>query len=420
MNLLKTSFYTSIGTAVTFVCGFIVAKVVAVKIGPAGIAMVGQFQNTTAILTMLGSGAINMGVVKYLSQNNGDTKEQQSILSNSFSVIMFCSLTVSGFTMVACRWLSLLAFHTTDYWIVYFLFGLCLTVITLNAFSTSVFNGLQEIRKLTISNVFLSVVGVLFTVLFAYLLEVKGVLLAANATALVVLGLNLFLFRKTALKFPQVLFKSWNKPIIKKLLVFSLMSFVSSLISPLAQLAIRNKIILDFSITEAGYWQGVTKISDYYLSFITTVLGVYFLPKLSEIQHQGELKREIWRGYQVTIPVVAVMAFLIWIFRCSIILILFSKEFLPMNSLFTFQLVGDVIKIASWLLAFLMVAKAMARTFIITEIVFTVLYVLLSFGFINKFGIVGATYAFALNYSLYFIYMIFIFRKFLKTNHADG
>ncbi|RYE04851.1 MAG: hypothetical protein EOP51_34985, partial [Sphingobacteriales bacterium] len=123
LNLLKTSFYTSIGTAVTFICGFIVAKVVAVKIGPSGIAMVGQFQNTTSILAMLGAGAINMGVVKYLSQSKGDGAEQQKIFSNSLAIVLVCSLVVSGFTMVASGWLSMQAFHTKEYWLVYFVFG---------------------------------------------------------------------------------------------------------------------------------------------------------------------------------------------------------------------------------------------------------------------------------------------------------
>lgn len=413
MNLLKTSFYTSISTAVTFICGFIVAKVVAVKIGPSGIAMVGQFQNTMAILTMLGSGAINMGVVKYLSQCKGDTEEQQKIISNSLSIIVLCSIAVSAFTMIACRWLSVQAFHSTDYWLMYFVFGLCLSFATLNAVSTSVFNGLQEIKKLTVSNIFFSVSGILFTVGFAYLWGVKGVLLATNATAISVLGLNLFLFKKVPFLKPKILFKNWDKSILKRLFVFSLMSFVSSLVLPLMQLLVRNKIIISFSITDAGYWQGVTKISDYYLTFITTVLSVYFLPKLSELQERHELRKEIFRGYKIILPIVATLALLIWIFRHYVILILFSREFLPMEPLFKFQLLGDVIKIASWLLGFLMWAKAMLKTYLITEIFFTITFVLLSYFFINHYGLIGATYAFAINYFLYFITMVFVMRRFI-------
>lgn len=41
-----------------------------------------------------------------------------------------------------------------------------------------------------------------------------------------------------------------------------------------------------------------------------------------------------------------------------------------MKPLFTWQIIGDVFKIASWLLAYIMVAKNLTHMFIITEIIF--------------------------------------------------
>ncbi len=60
MNLIKTSFYTSISTAITFLSGFIIVKFVAVKIGPTGIALVGQFQNSTTIFTLIATAAVTI------------------------------------------------------------------------------------------------------------------------------------------------------------------------------------------------------------------------------------------------------------------------------------------------------------------------------------------------------------------------
>ena len=94
-----------------------------------------------------------------------------------------------------------------------------------------------------------------------------------------------------------------------------------------------------------------------------------------------------------------------------IIHILFTSEFLPMKPLFTFQLLGDFFKIGSWLLAFLMIAKSMTRTFIITESIFAISYVLLSYLFMNHFGIIGATYSFCINYGAYWIMMWLIMKK---------
>jgi PST family polysaccharide transporter len=63
-----------------------------------------------------------------------------------------------------------------------------------------------------------------------------------------------------------------------------------------------------------------------------------------------------------------------------------------MKPLFTFQLLGDFFKIGSWLLGYLMIAKAMAKAFIATEIIFAASYVVLSYYFMDHYGIIGATF----------------------------
>jgi PST family polysaccharide transporter len=89
---------------------------------------------------------------------------------------------------------------------------------------------------------------------------------------------------------------------------------------------------------------------------ITTSLGVYYLPRLSEIQDNNELKKEIFHGYKIIIPIVLMMSLMIFLLKEYIVLIAFSDKFMPMMELFKWQLIGDVIKIASWLLAYLMLA----------------------------------------------------------------
>jgi PST family polysaccharide transporter len=74
-------------------------------------------------------------------------------------------------------------------------------------------------------------------------------------------------------------------------------------------------------------------------------------------------------------------------------------------------LLGDFFKIGSWLLTYIMIAKALTKTYIITDIIFAISYVALSYYFINQFGIIGATYSFCINYGLYWILMGILMRK---------
>ncbi|MCV5682737.1 O-antigen flippase, partial [Escherichia coli] len=74
-----------------------------------------------------------------------------------------------------------------------------------------------------------------------------------------------------------------------------------------------------------------------------------------------ELRKEILQGYKILLPIVIVCGLIIYLLRDFIIYLLFSDSFTPMKPLFTWQIIGDVFKIASWLLAYVMLAKAMTR-----------------------------------------------------------
>lgn len=410
MNLIKTSFYTSISTALSFVSGFIVVKVVAVKIGPKGIAFVGQFQNTTAILTMLATAAITTGVVKYLAEHKSDPVKRMQIINTAFLIVFFSSIIISIIVMSTSSYLSEAAFKSRDFWLVYFLFGLFIALISFNALFSAILNGLKEIRKYTLINICNSLIGVSVTVLGAYLFGLLGVLISSTATAIIIFIINIIIFKKLGISWKPD-FRLFDKKVVKMLSAFSLMAVVSGFVVPAMQILVRDRIMLQFSATEAGYWQAVTKISDYYLGFITSVLAVYYMPRLSEIDNKSELQHEIIKGYKLILPIVGIIAVLIWICKGIIIHAIFTPAFLPMKPLFTYQLIGDFFKIGSWLLAYLMIAKAMTKTFIITEILFSASYVALSYYFISQYGIIGASYSFCINYGIYWIVMAGIMKN---------
>lgn len=412
MKLIRTSLYTSVSTAVTFISGFIVTKVVAVKIGPVGVTYVGQYQNTIAILAMLSTLAITTGVVKYLAEYRDQDQKKQKIISTAVIIILLSSLAVSLFVFSARDFLSRQAFKDNSFADVFLLYAFFICIMAVNSLVSAVFNGLKEIRYLTIVNIIGSLTGIFFTVFFAYKFGVKGVLIANNFTALFVFIANMVILKKQQYFNFKPSIAKWNNTTAKLLLGFTILGIVSGLVMPTSQILIRSHIITTFSANEAGWWQAVTKISDYYLAFITTVLGIYYLPRLSEIVVKSELKQEIIKGYKIILPVVGVMALTIWLCRVWVVHILFSKEFLPMIPLFTFQLLGDFFKIGSWLLGYLLIAKANIKLVIVTEILFALSLVLLSYFFIGKFGIIGTTYAFCINYALHWIAMVILTRKY--------
>ncbi len=147
---------------------------------------------------------------------------------------------------------------------------------------------------------------------------------------------------------------------------------------------------------------------------VTTTLGVYYLPRLSELTELSDLRREIVQGCRIILPVAVVCALGIYTFRDFIITLLFSQDFAPMAQPFARQVVGDTLKIANWILSYLMLGKAMTGLFIVSEITFAALFVFLTTQFVAAFGLEGAAMAHAANYLVYGITMAILIPRGLR------
>ena len=410
MTLIKTSVLTGISTVIKLVSAFVINKVIAIYIGPSGLAIVGQLQSFTSIITTFSNGAISSGIVKYTAEYQ-TIEQKQKIFSSSIVISLICSLIISIFIFGFSDYLSELILKDIQYSSVFIVFGATIFLFALNMVLISILNGQKEIKKYVLVNIAGSIFSLVVTSILLTQLNLMGALYAMVLNQSVMFFVTLAFVIKSSWFKLEYIKQGFDKESLSKLSKYSLMAIVSALTVPVSHLIIREYIGENLGWDSAGYWQGIWYISTMYLMLVTTTLGVYYLPRLSEIQDNKELRKEIFSGYKIIMPIVILASLIIFLLKEYVILIAFSKDFMPMMVLFAWQLIGDVIKIASWLLAYLMLAKAMTKVFIYTEVLFSALFVGLSLLFVDKFGLVGITYAYALNYFLYLVTMIFIFRK---------
>lgn len=413
MNLVKTSLLSFIATAVKVLSGLVINKALAVYVGPAGLAIVGQFQNFLQIALTLAQGALNSGVTKYVAEYSKEDEKFPGILSTSLRISFYCSLTVSVVILGLSPWLSSWLMKSNEYTYVFVLLAITLSLFVLNNLLLSILNGLKEIKTFILINIIQSVYALVFTSLLIVFLGTHGALIALATNQSVILFVVLLKLKNhPAIKIDN--FKlAFDPTLARKLFSFVAMGLVSLICTPVTLLLIRNLIGEKIGWDEAGYWQAIWYISSTYLMVVTTALGIYFLPTLSELKSKKDLQGELFRGYLLIIPTVAAMGIVIFFLRDFIISLLFTENFSAMRELFKWQLIGDVFKIASWLLSYLLLAKAQTKKFIMAEIFFSVLFTTLSFTFLTQFGLIGVTYSYALSYAVYLGVMLFAVRPLL-------
>jgi PST family polysaccharide transporter len=408
VTLIKTSILSFIATAIKMVAALVINKAVAVYIGPAGLALIGQFQNFTQLVMTAAQGAINGGVTKYTAEYGKDDLRIPALFSTASKISLVSSVVVGTGIILFSKIASLEFLKTEEYSYIFVIFGFTIILFVVNGLLLSILNGLKEIKTWVIINIIQSIYSLIFTALLIVFLGLDGALIALVTNQSVIFLIVLWMLRKHKIIKLENFKGAFDKPEAKNLAGFSVMALTSAATIPVSHMIVRNYLGENLSWDQAGYWQAMWYISTMYLMVVTTTLSIYYLPRLSEITDKSELRKELWQGYKIIMPIVIAMSVTIFFLKDFIIWLLFTKEFEPMRELFLWQLVGDVVKLAAWLIAYLMLAKAMTKTFVSTEIVFSVSFVLLSIGLVDHFGLVGMSYAFAVNYSLYLVVMIWV------------
>ena len=409
-DIVRVFSFTSISTLVKMLTGFVSVKVVASIIGPAGVALVGQLNNFASIAMSLSSGGINNGITKYISDFKNDEGKVRTYLSTALSITVICSLCVGVAMILLNRLLSKLILQTNDYWYVFLIFGVTILLYALNLMLLSVVNGFKDFKKYVKINIANSIVGLCFTLAFVLTLGLPGALVSAVTYQSVMMFITLWMIRKSSWATWSNFKERLNKLASKQYFKYTLMTLTTAAMVPISQLVLRSYVISEISPVEAGWWEAMNRLSNMYLMIITSSFTVYYMPRLSELSDKIELRREIFKAYKVILPILILGITVVYLFRHLIIRILFTPEFLPMENLFIWQLIGDLFKICAWLLSFIMVAKAMTKEYITTEVIFAISYIVLSFIFMHLKGVVGITQAYLLNYIIYLLCMVGLFK----------
>ncbi|EKD71799.1 MAG: hypothetical protein ACD_46C00094G0001 [uncultured bacterium] len=412
MNLLTTSVLNGVAVLIKTITMFVLNKILAVYLGPTGYAAIGQFQNFIQMVTTFAGSAINTAVVKYTAEYHEDESKQRAIWKTAGSIVFLFSLIFALLILIFQGQLSLYIFHSLKYQTVFIWFAVFLIFFNFNTLFLAILNGKKEILKLVLANIAGSLFALIITSVLAIKLHLYGALVALSIYQSIAFIVTLFLcYRANWFKFSSLLGKI-DLEITKKFSSFILMALVSAICVPLSQMLIRAYLTQKFSLAYAGYWEAMIRLSTVYLMLVTTTLGVYYLPRLSELNKIDEIKKEVYLGYKFLFPLTVVGGIIVFVLRDWIINLLFTPSFAPMQDLFFWQMMGDALKIGSWILAYLMLSKAMTKLYISTEIIFTLSLIALTYVCTQFFGFKGVSIAHLINYGMYWIVIsLFIFKQ---------
>lgn len=410
--LLKVTSMNAVSIFTRIFTGFLVSKALALFVGPSGMAFVGNLRNFLNSAQSLSTFGISNGIIKFTSEHKRNEAELSKALSTGFFIIITAAFIISTTIFFSAGYWNERLFLGHEFTDVIKVLALAIPFYAANMMLFAIINGNKKYKLYTIINIIANFMGLAVSVFLMWKFNTQGALFAlVLVPALTFFIAFLLTFKKIKKFFRLISTKHFDQVYLKKFGSFSIMALVSALLVPIAYIFVRNYIIENESATEAGYWEAMNRISEYYLMFITTLMTLYVLPRFAEIHSNKEFRIEVFSFYKTILPILAAGMIMIFFLKEWIIRLVFSREFLPMESLFLWQMAGDFLKVASVLLAYQFIAKKMFWHYIITEVSSIGIFFLLSFLLVERFGFTGAAMAHFFQYIIYFGMVLLVFRK---------
>ena len=392
--------------------GLITSKVLAIFVGPSGMALAGNLKNFMTSVESIATLGFQNGIVKYVVEHKENEAEFKKIISTVFISLLTVSLLLSGILFGFSSYFTQSVLdNSAQYTIVFKVLALVLPWYATTAFLNLVLNGLGKYRSVIYINIIGNIVGLLFAVAAIWYFKTLGALLSIIIPPALLFFVVFYYINKDFPFFATISRHAFDFQVIKNMSSYSLMALVSTVFGSLVFLAIRKHIIAVLGNEQAGYWEAITRISNYYLLFISTMLTVYFFPKLAFSKSKKATKNVFWSYYYGILPLFVLGLIVLFFLRFFVIQLFFTKAFMPVSELFFWQLLGDVFMASSLILGYQFFARKLTIAFIATEIFSLLMMYTFCHFFITAFGIQGVVMAHALTYFIYWIILVIYFRK---------
>ena len=358
--LLRVASLNSVSVFIRILAGFLTSKAIAVFVGAEGMALVGNLRNFLSSMQSISTLGLYNGLVKYVAEFKNNTKELSKVLSTAFYAGFIATVLISFWCYFNADAINNYLFSSSyNYGYVIRILSLVLPFYALNMFTFSILNGFSKFRIIIVINIIGQVLGLSITLFLIWQRKVDGALISVAITESLIFLITLVGIANQRSLLPIVRVKSISLNFLKRYSSYSVMALFSAIILPLVALEVRSYIIDHVGLKEAGFWEAMTRISKYYLMFISTLLSLYILPRFSEIDTIKEFRQEVFNFYKTILPIFGFILVVIYLLRSVIVSVVLSQEFKPVESLFLWQLLGDFIKVLSTVIAYQFLAKKM-------------------------------------------------------------
>lgn len=397
------------------------SKLTAIILGPSGMGIIGLLNSTISLVVSITSFSIGVSAVKNVSEANvsGNISEVNKIVK----IVSRLAFITGVFGMITCivfsPLLSKLTFQNYTYTSIFLCLSITVLLTQLNSSNLVILQGMRKVAFLAKSNFLGSLVGLFVTIPLFYFLKKDGIL-----PSLLLISIITFLFSKyfsRKIKFSEIKIEKtefFNEG--KKILVNGFAIGFTGMITMATSYILNIYINKIGGAEEVGLYTAGFMLINSYTGLVFSAISSDYHPRLSSLGHsQNQTNKAITQQAEVAILILAPLICGMIVFLPLIVKLLYNENFLRIQSMLYWVLLGVLLKAASWSISFVFVAQGKIKIFFKNEIIANVYVLLLNIFGYSYMGLEGLGISFMVSYFIYLIHMYVLSKRYFNFSFTQ-
>jgi enterobacterial common antigen flippase len=412
-QVLKSTTIVGGSQVINILLGIIRTKFLAVLLGPAGIGLMGMYSavtSTVGALTNMGIGSSGVRQIAEASGTGDIQKISRTIITLRRSALLLGFLGML-LTIVFCKPLSRLTFGSTEYSWPIALLSVTLFLSAVSGGQVALIQGMRRIADLASLSVLGGLLGTVVSIPMIFLWRKEGIV----PFLITVSAMSILTSWWYARKIPVAEIRLGWREILREakgLVSLGLVIMATGLMTTVVMYLVRVFVVRQLGTDGVGLYQAATTLSSLYISVILNAMGMDFYPRLTAVAEDNDAcNRMVNEQTEVGLLVAAPGIIATLTFAPLIIQIFYSSSFVPAYDVLRWQILGIFLRVVSWPIGFVLLAKGKGMIFFWTELISNAVHVVLVWIGVSYFGLEGTGMALFTIYSFYTIMILAVVRR---------
>jgi antigen flippase len=383
-------------------------KTMAILLGPAGLGLMSLYGSVADLAVgMAGLGVQQSGVrqIAEASSSRDEARIANTVTALKTTSLILGMLGALGMALL-CVPISYLTFGSPDYAIPVALLGIVVLLRLFIGGETSLVQGTRRLADLARLNIFGAFASVVVTVPMLFLWGEAAIVPSLILVTLTGAAVAWWYGRKVPVAAAPVSGERLRRE-TWQLLRLGFAFLVSAFLTMGAAYAVRIIVLHTGDVLAAGLYQAAWAVSGLYIGFVLQAMGTDFYPRLTGVATDNEaITRLVNEQTQVSLLLAGPGVIGTIVLAPLAMAVFYSHDFAAAAGPLRWLCLGMMLRVVSWPMGFIIIAKGWQKTFIAVEIVATILHVGLAALLVPQFGVDGACIAF---FGLYVFHTVLVY-----------